>query len=135
MRKIFPILALSVLILFQFAFIVLPQMNIAKADSANCNTYCADPAHNPLPSGEICICPTSHKTIEGIIKSITDWIFWLAMVAVPLMIILGGAIITTSGGDPKKKKLGMEFIQWTIVGLVVILFSKGIAAMVKFVFQ
>ncbi len=127
------IIAFSVFFLvFQFfSFLVIPTVKSAS----DCNTYCNNPTTETPPPGQICICPTTHKTIEQMIKSITDYIFWLVMAAVPLMIIIGGVIVTTSGGDPKRRKTGMDFIKWTIVGLIVILFSKGIIAMVKFVFQ
>ncbi len=80
------------------------------------------------------ICPfSSHTSIEGFIKSAVDYIFYISVILAPLMIIIGAFLFLTSAGSPKQSKLGGSIIQWTVIGFAIILFAKGITAIIKMI--
>jgi len=89
----------------------------------------------PLPvqcSGVVC--PLSRRTsVEDFIKEAVNYIFYISIIAAPLMIIIGAFLFLTSGGNPKQAKLGGSVIQWTAIGLAIILFAKGITAIIKMI--
>ena len=75
--------------------------------------------------------PLRVKTIPELIDRIVQYIFWIAMVLAPLMILVGAFYFMTAAGDPKRIETGKKVILWTIVGLAVILFSRGIIAVIR----
>lgn len=81
-------------------------------------------------------CPfSSHTDIKELVASITKWIFILALVIAPLMVLLGGFYMLTSAGDPGRSKKGKQIIVWAMVGLGVILFAKAFISVIKFVLK
>ena len=46
--------------------------------------------------------PTGHKTFGELIDAIVNFIFNIALVVAPLMIIIGGFYFVTATGDPGK---------------------------------
>lgn len=80
------------------------------------------------------VCPLStHTSITEFINSAVNYILYVSLILAPLMIVLGAFYYLTSAGDPKKAKTGSAIIQWTAVGLAIILFAKGITAIVKMI--
>lgn len=65
--------------------------------------------------------------INNLITKILIFIFPLAT----LMIIIGAFVFLTSGGIPKRVSLGKKIIFWTLIGLAIILFSKGLISMIR----
>ena len=85
-------------------------------------------------SGSIIICPPSRYTsIEALIESITNWIFYVGIVLAPLMILIGAFIFMTSAGDPNKVQTAKKIIIWTVIGFAIILFSKGLISLIKYI--
>jgi|GEM_PF-2493132 len=77
------------------------------------------------PSGKEVICPFSHHlTFESIIHTLVSYIFWIAIVICPLIIVVGAFLFLTSAGDPSRTKKGKDLIKWAVIGLAVIVFSK-----------
>jgi len=69
--------------------------------------------------------PLKYSSIEEIIDRVSDWIFYLGLVLVPLMIVIGAFMMLTSAGEPGRVKKGKSLIMWTLIGFAIILFSKG----------
>ncbi len=81
-------------------------------------------------------CPfSSHTDIKELVDSITKWIFILALVIAPLMVLLGGFYMLTAAGDPSRSGKGKQIITWAMVGLAVILFAKAFIAVIRFVLR
>ncbi len=81
-------------------------------------------------------CPFSSLTdIKELVASITKWIFILALVIAPLMVLTGGFYMLTSAGDPTRSTKGKNIIIWAMIGLGVILFAKAFIAVIKFVLK
>lgn len=74
--------------------------------------------------------PLKWDTIEKVIAGVIDFIFWVAMALVPLMIIIGAFFFITSGGNPEKVRTAKNIILWTVIGFTIVLLAKGIVSMV-----
>ena len=96
MRKIPLILILSVLL---FPFIILAQTTI----------------ENPLTS----------TNFADFIDRITNFLFYIAVVLAPLMIVIGGAYYIMSGGDPGKTKQARQIMIYAAVGLIVMVLARA----------
>ncbi|MCX6789029.1 MAG: pilin [Candidatus Gribaldobacteria bacterium] len=80
------------------------------------------------------VCPFStHTSVEEFIMAAVNYIFYLSIILAPLMIIIGAAVFLTSAGNPKQTKLGTSIIQWTAIGFAIILFARGITAIIKMI--
>ena len=65
------------------------------------------------------------------IYSITDWIFYILMAFVGVMIIIGAFTIITAGGAPEKVTSGRNYVLYAVIGMVVAFFARAIPAIVK----
>lgn len=84
----------------------------------------------PCPQNAICN-PLKVCTFEDLINSIINFIFWVAVVIAPLMIIIAAFYFIFSAGDPGKVKTAKSIIFWTIIGFTIVLLAKGIISMIK----
>jgi len=134
MRKF---LSLSLLSIVLFA---LPIFVLAQTEAADCTEYCSDPYNVSTgegtyipPSGKTCFCsPISYTSIEALIEGVTNWIFYIGIVLAPLMIVIAAFMFMTSAGDPNKVQRAKQIIIWTCIGLAIILFSRGIIALIRY---
>lgn len=76
---------------------------------------------NPLLAGEF----------EDIIENIIDFIFKLALVLTPLMIIIGGILFVTAGGNLTQIAQARRLMVWTAIGFGIVLLSKGIIVIIN----
>lgn len=67
----------------------------------------------------------------SVMDKIIDFVFKIAVVLAPLMIVVGGAIFVTSGGNLQKTDQAKKIMIWTAVGLLVIIMAKGIIALIR----
>ena len=75
--------------------------------------------------------PLVCQTLLECIERITNFIFYIAIILVPLMIIIGAFYLITSAGDPNRTKAGKNIIIYTLIGLFFILLAKGVIALIK----
>ncbi len=126
MKKLFAIFILGVILLMEGGFV------LAQTPAVDCEQYCSDPTTYSEPEGITCICsPIKYKSISELVKAISNWIFWLALIIAPIMIVIGAFMFLTSAGDPGKTQRGIDLLKWTSIGLAVILGSKLIIALIK----
>ena len=69
-------------------------------------------------------------TFEKLIENIVNFIFWVAMAIVPIVIIIAAYYLLTSGGDPEKVRTAKRIIFWTFIGLIIVLLGKGIISII-----
>lgn len=74
--------------------------------------------------------PLQSNTFEELLNRIVDFLFYLALGVAPIMIVIAGFYFITADGDPKKIDTAKNIIKWTLIGLLVILCSKGL---IKFI--
>jgi len=75
--------------------------------------------------------PLNATSFDAIINNVINFIFGLAVLLAPLMILIGGALFITSGGNISQVEQAKRMILWTIVGFTIILLSKGVLGIIK----
>ena len=83
------------------------------------------------PDNVVFCSPITHTTFGGLIDAIVDFIFNIAVILVPLMVIIGAFYLLTAAGDPKKIATGKTVITSTLIGLAIILLAKGLIAIIE----
>lgn len=84
------------------------------------------------PAGQICIeNPLCAKSFEDLLNSIINFIFYVAMAITPIMIMIAGFFLLTAGGDPKRVDTAKKIILWTVIGLAIILFARGLISVLR----
>ena len=105
MKRILPILILS--LIFLPLFVSAEEIIIIE---------------NPLGEG---------TQFEDIIDRIIDFIFRIAIVVAPLMVVIGGVMIATAAGNPQQVARARNLLIWTAIGFAIVLLSKGIIVIIK----
>lgn len=81
----------------------------------------------PCPQGAVCIeNPLKATTLLQLLNNIINFIFNLAIVITPLMVVIGGFMFVTGSGDAKKISDARALLLWTAIGFAVILLSRGL---------
>ena len=75
--------------------------------------------------------PLQAEELEVIIDNIIDFIFKIAIPLVPLMIIYAGFLFVTAAGNISQIDRAKKIMVWTVVGLAILLLSKGILTIIK----
>lgn len=75
--------------------------------------------------------PLKYETFDKLVEAIINFIFNIALVLAPLMIIIGAFYFITAGGIPEKIKTGKTIITYTLIGLVIVLLAKGIIVVLR----
>ncbi len=78
--------------------------------------------------------PTKFRKPEGIINNFIDFIFKISLIVVPSIIIVAALIYATAGTDEKKIETVKKIVFYAIIGFAVVLFSRGIMALIKNLF-
>lgn len=100
----------------------------------DCPTYCGDPCdpvNNPggwdEPTNAYCVCsPIQSTTLEDLLESVINYIFWFATVLTPVLIVAAGFVFLTSGGSMEKVAQAKRIMIYTVVGYAIVLFSRGL---------
>jgi len=71
-----------------------------------------------------------NKDLDQLISSVMGFLFGVALLICPILIIWGGLMIAASGGDQGKTKKGKQIITAAVVGLVIIALSNVIKAVI-----
>lgn len=78
--------------------------------------------------------PLRANTFEELVDSIITFIFNIALVVAPIMIIMAGFIFVTSGGNPRGVQQAKDILIYTVVGFFVIMISRGFITMIRGLF-
>lgn len=94
-----------------------------------------NPEGHCYPSGSIVFCPPGRiKTINEIVTEVLNYIFLIAMVLAPLMIIIAALYFIFSGGSAERIATAKRIFFYAIIGLVVGLLAKAIFGIIKMMF-
>lgn len=86
------------------------------------------------PKGTVILCPASKiPSFSILVNNIVKWIFYIAIIVAPIMILIAAFMLMTSSGDPTKTAKARAVIIWTCVGLAIILFARGIIAIIRYI--
>ena len=75
--------------------------------------------------------PLTAPDFETIVANLIDFVFKIAIVLAPLMIIIGAALFITSAGNLQQVDRAKKIIIYTVIGFAIVLLAKGILAMIK----
>jgi len=75
--------------------------------------------------------PLKAEEFEVIVDNIINFIFKIAIVLAPLMLVIAGALFVTAGGNEKQINQAKNIILWTAVGFFILLLAKGILVMIE----
>lgn len=75
--------------------------------------------------------PLRAATLQEALNNLINFLFFLAMALAPILIIYAGFLILTAGGDARKISRGKQIIMWTLIAVAIILFAKGLPAVIK----
>jgi uncharacterized membrane protein len=70
--------------------------------------------------------PLESESFLELIDKITTFVFYVAVAITPIMIIISAFYFLTSGGDHQKVSQAKKLLLYTIIGLFIILLSRGI---------
>ncbi len=70
--------------------------------------------------------PIESNSFTELIGRIIDFLFALAMVTAPMMLIISGFYFITAQGRPEKIETAKKIILWTLIGLGIIIGAKGL---------
>ncbi|MFH1584783.1 MAG: PKD domain-containing protein [Patescibacteria group bacterium] len=73
--------------------------------------------------------PLNAETIfgdDGLIERLLNVLFTLALGIAPLLLLYAGFLFLTGGGSPEQVGRAKNIVLWTIVGLIVIFFSRAL---------
>ena len=73
----------------------------------------------------------SSATLGDIVEKVRSLFFYLAVILVPLMLIVAGYLFMTAGGNPQQVAQARKIVNWTLIGLFIILLSQGIIVIIK----
>ena len=76
----------------------------------------------------------SHNLIE-LASSMVNILVWMAFAVLTISILYAGFMFITSGGNSVKIKKAKDALVYTLVGLLIILFSEFIIAIIRGVFS
>ncbi len=77
--------------------------------------------------------PTTHENLGDLIEALIQFLFWIALAVAPLLILVGAFYFMTAAGNTTKIETGKKIILYTCIGLFVILFARGIIAVIRMV--
>ena len=75
--------------------------------------------------------PIEHENFGDLIDAIIKFIFNIALVLAPLLIVIGGFYFVAAAGDPSKIETGKRIIFYTLIGFLIILISRGLVEVIK----
>ncbi len=71
-----------------------------------------------------------NKNLDQLISGVMGFLFGVALLVCPILIIWGGFMVATSGGDQEKTANGKKIITAAVVGLAIIALSNVIKAVI-----
>jgi hypothetical protein len=74
--------------------------------------------------------PLNATSFEALIDSVVDFIFYIGLALVPLMIIISAFYFFTAGGDANQINTAKKLLFYTLIGLGIVLLAKALAALI-----
>ena len=75
----------------------------------------------PLPN------PLGTESIIQVINNVLNYLIYISVPILALMVLWGGFQILSARGNPQKVQSGGKTIMWGVIGFTIILASKGVA--------
>ncbi len=104
------------------------------SDCSSCGGSGPGPGPGPDPnSGGIIRIenPLTANSFEAIRNNLIDFIFKIAIILAPLMVLIGGFLLVTAGGNIQQIDRAKKLLLWAAIGFIVVLLSKGILGIIE----
>jgi len=75
--------------------------------------------------------PLKANSVVELIDNVVNAIISIGGVLAFLMIAVGVFTLVTSAGDPRRLDLAKKIIFWTVIGMITLVFSKGLFSLIK----
>ena len=86
--------------------------------------------------GKTAICnPLKAPSFTGVIDNLLRFLFNIAIVVAPIVIISAGFIFLTAGDNPEKIQKAKMVIMWASIGLIIIILSRGLITVIEVVLR
>lgn len=80
------------------------------------------------------VSPVTWIDLNDLINKLIDFIFYIALVVLPAVIMYGGFLYITAGGDPAKVSDAQKMMLWAGIGFLIMLLAKGAVALINNIF-
>jgi len=115
--------------------------NIDMGDAGKCDAeevVAPDATAAADCTGTLCDDATAQKNwgmfcLVNVVYNVTNWIFYLMIIAVVIVFVIAGARYMMAGGDSEKTKGAKGMMIYGIVGLVIALIAKLVPSVVKLI--
>ena len=78
--------------------------------------------------------PLETNTFWGLIDSLIDFVFYLAIAIAPIMFLVAGFDFITAAGELEKINTAKKIILWALIGLLIVFLSKAFVELVGEIF-
>lgn len=85
------------------------------------------PGAGGYPGGGDIPNPLGTNSIVEIINNVLNYLIYISVPILAIMILVGGFQILTARGEPGKITSGRQTITYAVIGFIIILVSKGVA--------
>ena len=90
------------------------------------------PPPGPVPVGPFAFPnPLGATSFTDLVKNIIDFLFTLAVIVAPVLLVIAGVIFMTAAGDPSRVGSARRMLLWTVIGFGIILMSKGLVEVLR----
>lgn len=110
-----------------------PPPDDGNGDNGNGDDGNGDNSSSPIPLLNPLNCDTLDAEVAiktCIVDRLINLLFFLVMALAPILIITSAILMATSAGNPVQLALSQSLILWTIIGIAVVLFAKGIPSVI-----
>lgn len=95
------------------------------------NESTGDPTDSNMSMGTGIVSPIKHPTLMRLLEYLVRLLFWLSITGMTLIVLYGAFLMITAGGDPAKFGKGQKVITYAVLGLILILLSWAIVAIIR----
>ena len=107
--------------------------DVCSTPGAPCVFQAKDGNGVPCTVGKANINSWGMVCLLNTVNSVTNWLFYILLIAVVLMGVIGGVIYLSSAGDAEKAGKGKSVIIYAIIGLVLALIARLIPSVVRLI--
>ena len=114
--------------------------------AGDCDEYCHNAAGGPChldsesglyvginpPDNTFCLCnPLSSDTLEDLVASVTNFIFYVATVIFPIMVAIAAFLFMTAAGNPSKVEQAKNILIYSSVGYGIVILANVLVYVIK----
>ena len=75
--------------------------------------------------------PIGVKSFSELLDRITSYLLMIAVPITGLALVWAGFLMISSGGEVEKIEKAKKTISWSVIGLIIVIFAKGLALVIK----